>query len=404
MKRIALFVTALAIAFGARASFSAVAPSGQTLYFDYVSQNDHTVEVAMHTYYEWNGALVIPDSVENDGVWYTVVGIGAQAFLSLQNHCGPTAITIPNTVRYIGERAFQSVTPLQSVVIGSGVDSIAHNAFGMCYNLEQVTLLNPEPAAFEGGSMNWDFAYTFYSSGVVFNIPCGSLEAYRAAWSQTADFREPVTFELAYGAENQCMGSVQQQVEYTCQSDSAVLLAVPASGYHFVEWTDGVVANPRTVHITCDTAFTARFYTDTLMLTVVPNDVRFGGVSGSGGYLYAEPATVSATAYSGYRFDHWSDGATYNPYTFAVMESMELVAIFVEDGGTNGIEEVVESMIVAYDGGLVVRCLADEPVTVFDAVGRRVAAWRGSNEKPLSLPAGVYVVRVGDTVRKVVAR
>ena len=102
MKRIALFVAALAIAFGARASFSAVAPSGQTLYFDYVSQSSHTVEVAMHTYYEWNGALVIPDSVENDGVWYTVVGIGPQAFLSLQNHCGPTAITIPNTVRFIG--------------------------------------------------------------------------------------------------------------------------------------------------------------------------------------------------------------------------------------------------------------------------------------------------------------
>ena len=188
MKRIALFVAALAIAFGARASFSAVAPSGQTLYFDYVSQSSHTVEVAMHTYYEWNGALVIPDSVENDGVWYTVVGIGPQAFLSLQNHCGPTAITIPNTVRYIGERAFQSVTPLQSVIIGSGVDSIAHNAFGMCYNLEQVTLLNPEPAAFEG---NWEFVYTFYSSGVVFNIPCGSLEALEpdGRLSRTSGFR-----------------------------------------------------------------------------------------------------------------------------------------------------------------------------------------------------------------------
>lgn len=401
MRRIVFFVAALAVAFCARASFSAVAPSGQTLYFDYVSQSDRTVEVANHTYYEWNGALVIPDSVENNGVWYTVVGIGAQAFLSLQNHCGPTSITIPNTVRYIGERAFQSVTPLQSLVIGNGIDSIAHSAFGMCYNLQEVTLLNPEPAALE---QSWNFAYTFYSTGVVFNIPCGSLAAYRAAWSQTADFREPVTFQLAYGAESPNMGSVQQQVEYTCQSDSAVLLAVAASGYHFVEWTDGVADNPRTVHISSDTAFTARFLTDTLTLTVVPNDVRFGGVSGGGGYLYAEPATVSATAYSGYRFDHWSDGATYNPYTFAVMESMELVAIFVEDNGTSGIGNVAESMMVVYDGGLVVRCSADEAVTVVDATGRCVASWRGSNEKPLPLPTGVYVVRVGDAVRKVVAR
>lgn len=57
-----------------------------------------------------------------------------------------------------------------------------------------------------------------------------------------------------------------------------------------------------------------------------------GNVEGGGEFEYGTPCTITATAYSGYRFVRWSNGVTYNPYTFAVTTDMELTAIFVEEG------------------------------------------------------------------------
>ena len=39
-----------------------------------------------------------------------------------------------------------------------------------------------------------------------------------------------------------------------------------------------------------------------------------------------------AVPYSGYQFSHWSDGATHNPYTFAVVGDVQLTAFFYENG------------------------------------------------------------------------
>ena len=50
--------------------------------------------------------------------------------------------------------------------------------------------------------------------------------------------------------------------------------------------------------------------------------------SGHGNYQYGTAATVEAMPYSGYQFSHWSDGATYNPYTFAVVGNVQLTAYF----------------------------------------------------------------------------
>ena len=106
----------------------------------------------------------------------------------------------------------------------------------------------------------------------------------------------------------------------------------------------------------------------------------------------APNAVIYAVPNSGYRFDHWSSGSTDNPYSLTVTTDTVLTAYFVSEGGTEGIEEVgeQESDVKVYteNGRIVVEGAEGETVRVLDMVGRPVGTH--------SLPAGVYMVRIGD--------
>src|SRR5206468_1796771 len=93
--------------------------------------------------------------------------------------------------------------------------------------------------------------------------------------------------------------------------------AVANTGYHFVNWSDGSTANPRTdTNVTATISVTANFAINTYTLTYTagangtisgtsPQTVNYGG-SGS---------PVAAVANTGYHFVNWSDGSTANPRT-----------------------------------------------------------------------------------------
>ena len=80
------------------------------------------------------GDVVIPETVTYGDTTYTVTGIGDIAFLLSDL----TSVTIPNTVTYIGESAFERCSGLTSVIIGNSVTSIGHSAFGLCSGLESI--------------------------------------------------------------------------------------------------------------------------------------------------------------------------------------------------------------------------------------------------------------------------
>ena len=113
--------------------FSAVCSTGQTLYYNITSYvepytvkvtSEHTENPYYTTYPE--GDLVIPESVEYNGIIYSVTGIGYIAF----NNCsGLTSVTIPNSVTSIDEDAFFYCSGLTSVTIPNSVTSIHRYAF-----------------------------------------------------------------------------------------------------------------------------------------------------------------------------------------------------------------------------------------------------------------------------------
>ena len=146
MKRLLLLAALFAATMsGARAyDFSAVAPTGQTLYYNIVSGGVQvTSQNTSFPYYNYStyptGALTIPDSVTRQGTTYAVVSIGDYAF---RDCSGLTSVTIPDAVTSIGNYAFQDCSGLTSVTIPDAVTSIGPAAFEYCSGLTSVTIPN----------------------------------------------------------------------------------------------------------------------------------------------------------------------------------------------------------------------------------------------------------------------
>ena len=169
MKHKVSFFAILAMALGPIAfayDFSAVAPSGQTLYYNIVSGGAQvTSQNTSFPYYTTypTGDLTIPSSVTHNGTTYSVTSIGDYAFrgcsdltsLTIGNsvtsigdwafdECwgltGP--LTIPNSVTNIGEHAFYNCSGLTSLTIPNSVINIGDEAFSYCYGLTSVTIPN----------------------------------------------------------------------------------------------------------------------------------------------------------------------------------------------------------------------------------------------------------------------
>ena len=87
------------------------------------------------------GDVIIPPTVEYDGITYTVEGIDNYAFIN----CALASITLPNTLKTICNRAFIHATiESGSIFIPASVATIEDGAFADCYNLNvQVDEKNP---------------------------------------------------------------------------------------------------------------------------------------------------------------------------------------------------------------------------------------------------------------------
>ena len=130
--------------------------SGTNASVTYLYYNSNNNSIA------YSGDIVIPESVEYNGVTYSVTSIGNFAFyycsgltsLEIPNsvtsigdaaieHChGLTSVKIPNSVTQISNWAFNDCTGLTTVEIGNSVTWIGNNAFSGCSSLTSVVIPN----------------------------------------------------------------------------------------------------------------------------------------------------------------------------------------------------------------------------------------------------------------------
>ena len=121
-------------------------------------------EVSVHSCVSNPDTVIIPSSVNYNGVTYSVTRIRTMAFYyknsleyvylpntiahieeqSFEGCTGLTSIVIPNSVTTIEQWAFRNCTGLTSIVLGSGLQYISTAAFRGCENLATVTSLATE--------------------------------------------------------------------------------------------------------------------------------------------------------------------------------------------------------------------------------------------------------------------
>ena len=121
-----LLLFLVAPAAGQNYDFSAVAPSGQTLYFD----DDREQYNNLTHHYEYEGVwivgyqdtlgqseLIIPSTVEHEGSVLNVVGIDDYAF---HYYSEINSLIIPTSLKYFGNDVFGGCSNLSSIIVSEG--------------------------------------------------------------------------------------------------------------------------------------------------------------------------------------------------------------------------------------------------------------------------------------------
>ncbi len=123
------------------------------------------------------------------------------------------------------------------------------------------------------------------------------------------------TLTYSAGTNGTISGISPQTVVYG--TNGTPVTAVPTNGYHFVNWSDGSVANPRTdAGVTNSISVIANFAINTYTLTY--NAGTNGTISGTSPQTVnygSNGVAVTAVPTNGYHFVNWSDSSTSNPRT-----------------------------------------------------------------------------------------
>lgn len=248
----------------------------------------------------------IPESVTYNNHTYSVVRIGYAAFCE---YFALTSVTIPNSVTTIEQGAFAACRELTSITMSSSVVNISQNLFYLptCY----------------GG----DFPECTNLTDIY--VPYGELERFRqmipSNYQSCVKYVSiPITVTLL--AENGMVENLNEEGDST-----ALLSATPNTGYHFIQWSDGDLNNPRTVQLTQDTSFTAEFAKNTYTITATSNNTVYGIATGGATVEYLDELTLTAVPQTGHHFEYWKSGSTMfstNPLTITVSDNANYTAYF----------------------------------------------------------------------------
>ena len=154
------------------------------------------------------------------------------------------------------------------------------------------------------------------------------LEIYGASFRPGTVFEQhPIkvlaaTLTYAAGANGTLAGTTPQTVNYG--TGGTAVAAMPLTGNHFVNWSDGGTANPRTdANVTANLSVTANFTRIRHVLTVTAVPAEGGGVTGGGTYDQGSIQPISATPAAGWQFVNWTGSGIADPSSASTTVAFE---------------------------------------------------------------------------------
>ena len=169
------------------------------------------------------------------------------------------AYTIPDGIMTIRGMAFQGCYTLTSIKIPGSVTSIQTSSFANCLGLTEIYNFASTPQKIEPA------AFANVAKYVPLYVPCASIETYKFAdnWSNFTNIQpmDSLTFITDLSANDENFGEVviRERQYISCDTLVITINAMPAEGYQFMQWSDGIIDNPRTLALTQDTTLTAEF-------------------------------------------------------------------------------------------------------------------------------------------------
>ncbi len=144
------------------------------------------------------------------------------------------------------------------------------------------------------------------------------------------------TYTIAVSADPPAGGSISGAGTYN-YGQTVYLVASNATGYHFVNWTEGgsVVPTPYicTFTVTADRTLVAHFALNTYTISATADPPpATGNITGAGTYTHGDAVNLSASPGAVYHFVNWTEGgvevSTSATYSFTATRNRNLIAHF----------------------------------------------------------------------------
>lgn len=271
---------------------------------------------------EYLGDIVIPSSVIFDGEIYDVTSIGNGAFADCYSL---SSLSIPNSVTTIGDWAFGYCVSLHQISLPKGIISIGNEVFYECTGLSSIIFSNGTPPSISSSTFNNCDNSDFY-------VPCEAMDIYKETWNAYASRIKylPLPYDFKLNVKINIIEAGELILPMTICEDTTII-ALPNYGYHFYQWSDGTVENPRHIKLEQDTSFIAEFAKNPV-ITYLYNE-SMGEIQGDTTLAYNQEGNVtfSAIAKYGYHFVQWSDRITDNPRTIYLTQDTTFTAEFARN-------------------------------------------------------------------------
>ena len=352
--------------------FSAVSPSGHTLYYNIISSENKTVSVTSekegNDKYEEapEGDIIIPSTVIYEEEEYKVIKIESSIFWNCNKI---TSVVVEEGVQSIDWQVFQGCTRLQTVVFPNSLTNMDDNIFSGCKKLTNVTLSNQLTKIPSGTFWECESLQSIEIPSTVTSIETSAF--YLCSALKSIELPEGLTkikedaFGSCYSLSSLTLPNTLTHIgNNAIESNLIYSISIPATIVDLADRALGLCSNlsqiylnattpptlgenafpsSATIYVPCEAIDAYKTHEDWLpyksYLTTASHKVFVNSSNPEYGYITTEMTnscddefTAIITAFSededNYQFGGWNDGNKDNPRTITVTKDTSFTATF----------------------------------------------------------------------------